>query len=106
MSQSSPTQWQFQIRWRTGGGAVSTGNGNTIAVPGSYALLASRSGTAWSSWGYSLLTQMLPALGGLHWNPNSAVSGLTWAPTRAGIVVDGGGSASSFNTAHIDWVKL
>lgn len=106
VSQSTPTQWQFQVRWRTGGGAISTANGNTIAEPGSFALISQRSGTAWSSWGLALLAQQLPALGGLHWNPNSAVSGLTWTPTRAGIVVDGGGSAAAFNTAHIDWAKL
>lgn len=106
VSQSTPTQWQYQVRWRTGGGVVSTANGNTLVTPVTSVLVPSRSGTAWSSWGLAFVTTMLPSLGGFHWNPNSAVSGLTWTPTRAGILIDGGGSASSFNTVITDWARI
>lgn len=93
-----------QMRYRTGGGTV-----NEIApanMQGNWLLLTRAHinfnilGTQWTSWGFK--PNLRTTYGTIY--PTNNVSGLTWTPTRAGIVIQ----SSSFNWEKfgVDWTSF
>jgi len=105
VSQASPTQWAVQIRWRTGGGSVSTADGDAMSVALAYVLDLQIDGTTWSAW--HARPRLRGPLGGLMWKPNSGPTGssLTWTPTRYGLTFDAGGSGVSWQRAIVKRYK-
>jgi len=105
VSQASPTQWAVQIRWRSGGGSVSTASGDAMNSPQDYVLDLQVEGTTWSGW--HARPRLRGPFGGLMWKPNDGpvVNSLTWTPTRYGLVFDGGGSAVSWQRAIVKGFK-
>jgi hypothetical protein len=105
VSQASPTQWAVQIRWRAGGGSVSTADGDAMNTPQDYVLLASIQGTLWSAWHARPILR--GPLGGQMWKPNGgpAANSLTWSPARHGLVFYAGNSAVSWQRAIVKRYK-
>ncbi len=105
VSQASPTQWAVQIRWRSGGGSVSTADGDAMNMPQGHVLDLQVDGTTWSGW--HARPRLRGPFGGVMWKPNGgpAANSLTWTPTRYGLTFDGGGSAVSWQRAIVKGYK-
>lgn len=104
ISQATPCQWQEQIRWRIGGGAVNSANGDALNDPHLYVVEMSLSGTLWTNWdGVARLR---------HWcGPGRMVKaqgpvGLGWTPTRTGLIFDWTLAGSVWDTLYVDWCDL
>lgn len=106
VSQASPTQWAVQGRYRVGGGAVATVDGDAISEPDLYVLYTVLSGALWARWYFRPFLRGPHA--GLMWKPNSYAVGLpaAWTPTRAGLIFDNTAGASSGERAYVDWCDL
>ncbi|MGB9881188.1 MAG: hypothetical protein ACPLPV_00165, partial [Methanomassiliicoccales archaeon] len=95
-----------QLRWRTAGGTVNTytspnQSGWWLTTWGVSTQLNTR-GTLWSSW---IPVPMVATPYGVVCEATTGFpTGLTWKPTRAGIVIQSSGS--SWEKYGVDWVNF
>lgn len=106
VSQASPTQWAMQARYRVGGGAVTTADGDAISEPDLYVVRMLTAGAYWGAWGFKPL--LYGRHGGAMWKPNTdlAAGAAAWAPTRAGLIFDNTAGAGVSELAYVDWCDL
>ena len=77
-----------RIRYRTGGGAVTTVDStDTITLPNGFIILKQISGTQWSSWGSNTRWQLQWGFTGVQSVATIGPASLTWTPTRLGIIL-------------------
>lgn len=104
-SQGTDRQTSITLRYRTGGGTV------TEVTPSNYigawlkmtntAVILNTTGTQWSNWGFQAILQF--PYGGV-WMNGSIVSGMTWTPTRAGVVIQASGA--NWEQFGVDWTNF
>jgi hypothetical protein len=104
LTAASPRALKVQSAFRTGGGAVSVADGPVTDLPIPAIVRLQVGVTKWSNWSVSAYYGMdfgatdMPRVGGAYY-----ATGLTWTPTRVGIVAyDGGGSSTTERFAS-DW---
>jgi len=101
MSQTVPSIWELYARWRTGGGGINTspaaGSRTQITVPLPLIMSAQISGTLWTNWAVSTMVHGL-LMSGLanFWQTSGVPAGLTWTPTRRGIVFNNASGTTWF----------
>lgn len=104
VNSTTPVDWLMQFRRRAGGGLVVATSGNVLTAPLNYVVRLYLSGTLWSSWNVTPLLQVGMGQSGLM--PIAGTTGLTWTPTRAGLIFDASTTASTWQTFYVDFVRL
>ncbi len=103
---AAPGTWRFDLRYRTGGGAVNTINGNTFTYPPcAINMQMQLSNTFWTNWDVTFLVTGAHDIGGLAgvWQTNANPAGLAWTPSRMGLLIDAtAGAPASWNTWIFD----
>lgn len=102
-----PTTFRYLTRWRVGGGVPGTLAGATFSSPVPLVLRLNAGGTKWTNWSLSTLAQGCAGVPYLQyfWQASGAVAGLTWTPSRAGIVFDNTVSAAAWHQFYCDaWI--
>lgn len=91
---SSATTWDFRIRYRTGGGAVTTTSSSTWDFPPYTCWGINATGTRWSNWNINLLA-LVPGVGQFSiFRVASYSPSASWTPSREGLI---------FNMNAVSW---
>lgn len=101
----NPHSARPQLRYRTGGGSVTTVSGNTFSVPMSlFVVDLNVAGTQWTNW--NAQTLMYGGIADIYYC-GGAATGLTWTPTRVGLLFDQGGVGyATWHTYYVDFFKV
>jgi len=104
-SQANPTLWAVRTVRRTGGGAVTTQDGDDMHTDPGNVLRMEMTGTPWDD-GWNIYPALHTNMGfdGKMWKPPVALGGinLVFTPTRAGIVFNPPGEGALI--ALVDWL--
>jgi hypothetical protein len=99
--------YQYVGAYRIATGTINLVYGPSFNMPVSPILRLQEAGTKWSNWSCSVYYGM--EWGSADWSRIGSapmVSGLTWTPTRVGIVAYDGGSGSTTERFSSDWIIL
>lgn len=95
---ATTTTRNFEIRYRSGGGTINTANALIGTNPLYYPIIECQiTNTPWSSWGV-----IAKFYAGLEYTSYTSVTGLTWTPTRQGIVAACNSGYYSKGVVYID----
>jgi hypothetical protein len=97
---NAPDAYTIRMRWQIAAGGVNTRDGAALSYFARLGLKASVSGTQWSSWG--MQPYLISECGSIFYQC-TALSGLTWTPTRLGLTFDAGASTwASWHHHYVD----
>lgn len=102
LSSVSPNVYLLRGKYRTGGGSVTTTDSDTWNLPIPPIFYMSISGTKWSSWDVRPIMAVPFGASLITWK-NTLVTGLTWSPTRKGLVFYDGGGTATWDRCVVDW---
>jgi hypothetical protein len=108
VSQASPTQWTVRTRRRTGGGAVTTQDGDAMNTDPGFILAMVMTGTRWSAWNAYPALNTNMGFAGRMFKPYTTLGAvnLAFTPTRAGIVFEPGAIGETNLFALVDWFDI
>lgn len=108
VSQASPTLWTIRTRRRTGGGAVTTQDGDDMHTDPGNVLRMDMTGSYWDAWNVYPALHTNMGFRGRMYKPNTALGGvnLAFTPTRAGVVFRPGAPGETQMIARADWFDI
>jgi hypothetical protein len=106
LSSTTPDVWTVRRRYRTGGGAVATDDGSAMTIPTAMVLHMHLDGTPYASWDVDALLHTPMGIGGTMRAGTGQLTGITFAPTRCGLVFDNSADDGSQNWMIADWIDI
>ncbi len=104
VSAASPTQWIVRRRYRTGGGAVVTSDGDAMTIPTAMVLHMHLVGAPFISWDVDSYLHTPFGITGTMTKQAATLSGGGFAPRRCGLVFVN--SSDGEENAVVDWVDI